>query len=94
MAEPRNRAGFPAESFGSIRTLVARVGAQDLERDGAIQASVARAIDLAHAAGAERGEDFVGTEAGAGGQRHRSAVSVEPWALTVRKVRTKLPIRI
>ena len=41
---------------------------QDLERDVAIQLRVARAIDLAHAAGAEGGEDFVRAEARAGGE--------------------------
>ena len=38
-----------------------RVG-QDLDRDVAIQLRVARAIDLAHPAGAERRQDLVGAE--------------------------------
>ena len=41
---------------------------QDLQRDLAIQLRVARAIDLAHAAGAKEREDFVGTEPGARSQ--------------------------
>ena len=39
---------------------------QDLDRDVAIQLRVARAIDLAHAAGADRHDDFVRAEASAG----------------------------
>jgi hypothetical protein len=35
----------------------------DLDRDLAIQLRVARAIDLAHAAGAERRDDFVRAKA-------------------------------
>ena len=41
---------------------------QDLDRDVAIELRVARAIHLAHAAGAERGEDLVGAEARAEGK--------------------------
>ena len=40
---------------------------QHLDRDVASEPRVARAIHLAHAAGAERGEDFIGPEAHAGG---------------------------
>ena len=47
-----------------------RCGGQHLDRDVAAEARVPRAIDLAHAAGAERGDDFVGTESGSGGQEH------------------------
>jgi hypothetical protein len=43
---------------------------QHLDRDVAIQPRIARAIDLAHAAGAEGGNDLVRTEAAAGTQRH------------------------
>ena len=38
----------------------------DLQRDLAIQLRVARAIHLAHAAGAEGGEDFIRADSGAG----------------------------
>ena len=48
-------------------SLAKRVG-QDLERDIAIQLRVARAIDLSHAAFADRRGDFVDAEAGAGGE--------------------------
>ena len=40
---------------------------QDLDRDGAIQLRVPRAVDFTHAAGAERRQDLVRAEACAGG---------------------------
>jgi hypothetical protein len=43
---------------------------QDLDRDKPIQLRIARAIDLAHAAGANRPGHFVRAEACARGQRH------------------------
>jgi len=46
-------------------------GGQHLERHLAAQAQVLRAIHLAHAAGAERRDDLVGAQAGAGGEWHR-----------------------
>ena len=41
---------------------------QNLDRDVAIEVRVARPIHFAHAAGSEGGDDFVRTEAGAGGE--------------------------
>ena len=50
----------------SPRVGIARdLGRKDFDRHGAIEPRVARAIDLAHAALADLGGDFVGTEAGA-----------------------------
>ena len=43
---------------------------QDLDRDVAIEPRVARAIDLAHAAGAEQRDDFVDVETRAGREEH------------------------
>ena len=43
---------------------------KNLDGDGAIEAGIDRAIDLAHAAGADRRDDFVRAEFGAGGERH------------------------
>src|ERR1051325_1568897 len=48
---------------------VAAVGAQDLERDVAPQPLVARAKDLAHAAGAERFENAIALEGAARRER-------------------------
>ena len=47
---------------------------QDLDRDGAIQARVARLVDLAHSAGADWREDLVRAEASSGGQRHELVI--------------------
>ena len=43
---------------------------QDLDRDHAVQARVAGAVDLAHAPGAQRREDFVRTEPDSAVDRH------------------------
>jgi hypothetical protein len=43
---------------------------EDFECDLAFQPAVGRAIHLAHAAGSERGDDLVRTQAGAEGERH------------------------
>ena len=43
---------------------------QDLDRDVAIQLRVARAIDLAHSACAQRREDLVDANPSAGSQGH------------------------
>src|SRR3970282_2489818 len=57
--EPRTRLDSLGEVWG-----------QHLDRDASPEGRVARAIHLAHAARAERGDDRVGTETGAGRQRH------------------------
>src|SRR4029453_7887246 len=44
---------------------------QDLDRHIAIEPRIAASIPLAHAAGPERADDLVLTEAGAGRERHR-----------------------
>jgi hypothetical protein len=46
----------------------------DLQRDVAIQLGIARAIHLAHAAGAEGGDNLIRAESGAGGERQTLAV--------------------
>jgi hypothetical protein len=43
-------------------------GGQDLERHLALQARVARAIDLPHASGTEGGHDFIGADVRARGE--------------------------
>jgi hypothetical protein len=57
--EPRGALGIGGEELG-----------QDLDRDRAIEPRVARLVDLTHTAGAERTQDFVGTETLAGGDGH------------------------
>src|SRR5262249_61525696 len=46
---------------------------EDLDRHGAIESHVARAIDFTHAARANRGDDFVRADTRAGLERHVSA---------------------
>ena len=45
---------------------------EHFHRDRTIQPRIARAIDLAHAARAERRDDFVGTESRAAREWHQS----------------------
>ncbi len=70
MGERGNRACLALETVAKAR--IGRPGrVEDLERDEAIEPFVPRFVDLAHAAGAEPADNHVGTEPGAGGQRHR-----------------------
>ena len=57
--EPLLQIGVGGDVFG-----------QDFDGDGAVQAGVASLVDLALAARAEGGLDLVGTEGGAGSERH------------------------
>ncbi len=68
MIQRRQHLRFAAESREAIR-IVGDRRQQHLDRDVAIQLGIARAIHLAHAAGAEGGEDFVRAEARAGCER-------------------------
>ena len=61
MIERGEDLGLALEAGEALGVVCEQVG-QDLERDVATELRVARAIDLAHAAGAEQREDFVGTE--------------------------------
>jgi hypothetical protein len=58
----RDAPGFALEAGFEVGIRGER-GGQNLDRDRAIEARVFRLVDLAHAAGADRGEDFVRTEA-------------------------------
>jgi hypothetical protein len=64
-----NGARFALES----RPLVGgqrEVGGEHLDRDGAIEAYIARPIHFSHATGTDRGHDFVRTDPGARGEGH------------------------
>src|SRR5262249_52650418 len=65
------------EAGEAIRRRGQRLG-QELDRHFAAQAEVARPIDLAHAAGAQRSEDFIGTESGCGRERHGGHFTPKP----------------
>jgi hypothetical protein len=61
MIQRREHACFALEPRQPVRIVNDRVG-QDLDCDVALEARVERAVDLAHPTGAERADDFVGTE--------------------------------
>ena len=69
VVERGDRAGFALEPLAELR-VAGEVRRQDLDRDGAIETRVARLVDLAHPARAERRHDFVRTESRTGGERH------------------------
>ena len=70
MVERGEQFRFTLKARQAIRILRERLG-QNFDGDVALQLRVARAIDLAHSAGANRGEDVVDAEPGAGSERHR-----------------------
>ena len=61
MIEARDRSRFALEPLRNADSK--HVRRENLDRDRAIEPRVARLVDLAHAARAERREDFVGAEA-------------------------------
>ena len=65
MRERSDSLGFSLEPVTELR-VIGDQRRENLDRDGAIEADVARLVHLAHAAGTERSEDFVRTEARAG----------------------------
>lgn len=69
MIERRERLRLPPKPLTEhgVRVDPAR---EDLDRNGPVQPGVAGLVDLAHAAGASRGKDFVGTEPLGSIQRH------------------------
>jgi len=65
--ELRERACFAIEALTKLR-IGGEPGLQHLDGDGAIEPRVAGLVDLAHAARAQRGQDFVRTETVAGSE--------------------------
>ena len=69
MGQGRRGAPFPFEALGRRR--VRRAARQQyLQRDQPAKPRVARAVDLAHAAGAQRSDDFVSAEPGSWCEAH------------------------
>src|SRR5205809_7520304 len=64
-----NRARFVLEALPRFRIGCERA-CEHLDGDGAIEPGVTRAVDLAHAARAQRRDDFVRTKTGARVERH------------------------
>ena len=67
--EGRNRARLALEPLAHLGTGGKRA-LNYLQRDDPFEARIFRLIDLAHPAGADGGENLVGTETSAGGERH------------------------
>jgi hypothetical protein len=69
MIERREDLRLPLEAREPLRVGRQRLG-EHLDRDLAIEPGVARPVDLAHAPLTDGREDFVRTDATAGGERH------------------------
>ena len=69
MVDRREHAGLALEA-GDPAGIAGELVGKNLDGDLAAELEVPGAIDLAHAAGAERVEDLVGAEAGPGLQGH------------------------
>ena len=76
VSEGGNRSRFTIESGGG-QTINLRPHREHLDCHVAVQSCVSPSIDLPHAAGADERDDFVGTEASAGDERHSFAESGE-----------------
>ncbi len=90
VVERPGRTRLVLETTESIRILRER-RRQNLDRDVAPEPRVARPVDLSHAARAERREDLVRTEAGAGRNRHADNeffMNAPPaWPASIRETR-------
>jgi hypothetical protein len=69
MAKRRDGAGFALKAL-AVFGIGGQIRRQHFQGDGAFQARIARAVDLAHAAGTGTGDNFVRTEAAAWSERH------------------------
>src|SRR5438105_4809288 len=69
MVELRDRARLAVEAGLHVGS-GGEGGVEDFDGDDAVEAGIARSVDLAHAAGADAVEDLVRAEPGAGSQGH------------------------
>jgi hypothetical protein len=67
MRERGDCPGFSLEAVAEVR-VIGDLGGKHFDRDGAIEAGVARRVDLSHSARTERSQNFVWTEARAGSE--------------------------
>src|SRR5579864_1901162 len=72
MVQGGQRLGFAREALEAIRIRGEEIR-QDLDGDIAVERRVLRAVDLAHPAGAELGNDFVRTDVGTRRKGHWNA---------------------
>ena len=77
MAERGDGSCFAVKSLPGFGT-PGKMRGQNLDRDGAVEPRIARAIHLAHAACAERLDDFVRTEFGPRREPHALRVIIAP----------------
>ena len=84
---PRARAPLRLEVTG-------RVGGQHLDRDGPIDAGVACPVHLTHAAGADRADDFIGTESRSGSERQAGELSHRRYRVLwgSKTIRSRVPV--
>jgi hypothetical protein len=71
MVECRDGARLTLEA-GALVGVVGNLGPKDFDGDAAIEPCIACLVDFAHPARAERRDDFVRPEAGAGDEGHRN----------------------
>ena len=69
MRELRDRLRLPLETLADLGR-GGKMRRQDLDRHRPVESGVPRPVHLSHAARAERRDDLVGPEAGAGGEGH------------------------
>ena len=83
MVKRGDSARLALETCPQVRIACERT-AQNLDRNRAIESRVAGFVDLAHPAITQRGDDFIGTEPGAGREGHETPcwISVR-WGLYV-----------
>ena len=70
--------GFPVKALFGFST-IGEMHAKNLDRDGAVEACIPCTVHLAHAACAERGNDFIRPEFGATGEGHPRAIIFSSW---------------
>lgn len=73
MIEAGNGLSFAFEALFA-RGIGGEVRGKNFHGHSTIETSVAGAVDVSHAAGAERGKDFVRAELGAGGDGHGAEI--------------------
>ena len=91
VVQRRDRACFALEA-GAGLGVRRQVRRDDFDGDASIEPGIARLVDLAHATGANEGDDFVVPQAGSCGQRHDCSgvyVSLRPGDLSRVRIGTR-----
>ena len=88
VVERRGHACLAFEARPNLR-LLRHARGQNLDSHDSVQPRVARLVDLAHAPGAERRDDLIRTNPGAGNQHCQGLVSEDPTPADRRPVRDR-----